>query len=551
MLLSLCFVFVLCISADLILKPTRTSDTEAALIFLPGSGLTVDQYSHTFTSVQFSALSFNLDLFVVVLDEKDGTTLNTAVPRALNELQAAGISSGAKIFYGAHSPTEGLQMQDYLINGGGRGDGIILFGGFINRDFRPLSMPSLTLAGELDGVCRITRCGAEEYYHQVMYPDSRGYNSLVLLLSGASHMSFVTGSPTRYMLTYDFQPEVSGDDAVSDISTYVAAFLGYQVSQSTLAQSALDRASSLAKEFMKPIVDVMEVSGNQRLRDPCNSDFPTNPTCEYPKYPDASLNPLPVPKPDPMPPVDCMCGSSWLEDNAQQMMADFSGSSNAPWVTMTCKNSFHDVADVHPFHLPHIFNSCAKDEQECVLNVTSVTQPLYKDDKDVGYMPIAAYELKTKLKSRQAMYQAVGLPADNMDDFDKNMTLCREINEASFSYAFNKLPSSAQQRYSLKGEPLVPIDDHQSGIGITGPTWIGDEMLYNRELSSSGFVSTKVTLQSFTFLVNNINQGDVPFWITAGYHYCKVLSPFKAMEWALVDSLREYQSLANVTQRIH
>ena len=31
---------------------------------------------------------------------------------------------------------------------------------------------------------------------------------------------------------------------------------------------------------------------------------------------------------------------------------------------------------------------------------------------------------------------------------------------------------------------------------------------------------------------------DYPISAAAGFHYCKVLSPFKAMEWLYVDSLK-------------
>lgn len=31
----------------------------------------------------------------------------------------------------------------------------------------------------------------------------------------------------------------------------------------------------------------------------------------------------------------------------------------------------------------------------------------------------------------------------------------------------------------------------------------------------------------------------------AGFHYCKVLSPFKALEWMLVDSLFTYDGIAD------
>ena len=107
-------------------------------------------------------------------------------------------------------------------------------------------------------------------------------------------------------------------------------------------------------------------------------------------------------------------------------------------------DSFHDVSDVHPFHLPHIFNDCDGLAQgaECVLNSTTasarraphaerlsrgtrerererargssrvllsiraqVTMPVYAAlaGEGDGRYPVAAAEYRTKLKSRQAM----------------------------------------------------------------------------------------------------------------------------------------------------
>jgi len=36
----------------------------------------------------------------------------------------------------------------------------------------------------------------------------------------------------------------------------------------------------------------------------------------------------------------------------------------------------------------------------------------------------------------------------------------------------------------------------------------------------------------------------------AGFHYCKVLSPFKALEWMYTDSLFEFNGIANQTKEM-
>lgn len=46
------------------------------------------------------------------------------------------------------------------------------------------------------------------------------------------------------------------------------------------------------------------------------------------------------------------------------------------------QDAFHDVSDVRPFHLPHIFeptpgSACAAPGPDCRMNSTTVTMPIY------------------------------------------------------------------------------------------------------------------------------------------------------------------------------
>ena len=41
--------------------------------------------------------------------------------------------------------------------------------------------------------------------------------------------------------------------------------------------------------------------------------------------------------------------------------------------------------------------------------------PIYKDTEDDGSSPLAAFEYRTKLKSRQAMWQAAGMAANDVN----------------------------------------------------------------------------------------------------------------------------------------
>jgi len=95
------------------------------------------------------------------------------------------------------------------------------------------------------------------------------------------------------------------------------------------------------------------------------------------------------------------------------------------------------------------------------------------------------------------------------------------------------------KRFDADGEPFVMVDDKEAPIGLKGPEWIEKTLVYNRVKSSSG--RTQIEVQSWTFVV-----GDFPIhskYLPTGMHYCKLLSPARAMEWLYTDSLRQMRSV--------
>jgi hypothetical protein len=157
---------------------------------------------------------------------------------------------------------------------------------------------------------------------------------------------------------------------------------------------------------------------------------------------------------------------------------------------ISAKDAFQDVSDTHPFHLPHIFNKCNEinDHSACTLNSTTLTWPLLKAGElwnQSGSQPLSAYELKSKIKSKVAVYEAAGIKYSG--DPDKDFKLCANINKAAWEWAIGHAEASVVKRFQEKGEPMVFVDDKTATIGITGPEWIKDELVYSR-------VACKLTL---------------------------------------------------------
>jgi len=86
--------------------------------------------------------------------------------------------------------------------------------------------------------------------------------------------------------------------------------------------------------------------------------------------------------------------------------------------------------------------------------------------------------------------------------------------------------ATTKARYLEKGEQLVLGDD--LGPYNEGPLWIWTYMKY-----SENDDKTQETAQS-TMMRTPVDYG---IEAAAGFHYCKVLSPFHVMEWMYVDSL--------------
>lgn len=91
----------------------------------------------------------------------------------------------------------------------------------------------------------------------------------------------------------------------------------------------------------------------------------------------------------------------------------------------------------------------------------------------------------------------------------------------------------AKKNFELRGEPLVMQTDKNTG---NGGLWI-DESIKVKESKDHSEMDV-IALGCPTTLDN-------PVAIFRGMHYCKLLSPFRAMEWIYVDGLYSNDSLAS------
>ena len=112
------------------------------------------------------------------------------------------------IFFAGHS-IGGMMLQDYLNDNKQAGIGQILLGSFLFRKYRNVtySVPTLTIGGELDGLCRVTRI-MEAYYHRILHASdhqSAIRSFPVVVVEGMTHMQFASGDPPSLVRARDLK----------------------------------------------------------------------------------------------------------------------------------------------------------------------------------------------------------------------------------------------------------------------------------------------------------------------------------------------------------
>ncbi|XP_023342042.1 uncharacterized protein LOC111711823 isoform X2 [Eurytemora carolleeae] len=136
----------------------------------------------------------------------------------------------------------------------------------------------------------------------------------------------------------------------------------------------------------------------------------------------------------------------------------------------------------------------------------------------------SASTLKAKMKSADSIYSAVELPETGQ------FISCSELNKASLDLALSVASQTALNRLKEKGRNLTFLPDHEMGWG--GISWELSGKLEWAEVSPG-----EATLKS-----SRLTSG-VDFPLFPGVQYCDILSPYRALEWIYVESIRNTMTL--------
>ena len=136
-----------------------------------------------------------------------------------------------------------------------------------------------------------------------------------------------------------------------------------------------------------------------------------------------------------------------------------------------------------------------------------------------------------QLNSRQRVWVHAGLNASDFNFTDAGPR-CAEINMAAYMWALAQCDPAVRTRFSRLGQPLVMGSDV---VVIVYPLWSSHRLSFTPRQDSSGHDVMEVTSPTMRYAVSLPAVG--------GLHFCKLLSPARAMEWVYVDGLRLHGGL--------
>ena len=510
--------------------PTKAGSPFAGALFIQDNGFDSAAYAPLAKQLQQDAPFF---LWVGLIDFPEDTPTDDLIDSAMNSMIARMNADGfngsdTRLLYAFGHGTGSFPLQGWAIRYIANQQkvkpypaplkGVILLGSYLQRKYRNITFPTgvLTIAGDMDGMTRITRI-AESFYHLIVHqhlpPINYGFPHIVL--AGVSHMQFASGAPPGLALELDLKPLVNASEARKLITVPSAAFmalkLGEQPHDATKQRShysasniiadakiLLDRGVTDAFAVLLPIIQAMELEAYHYFHEPC-----------YEK--NAGAN--------------CSQASPWTE-MAQRYMCGLS----PHHATVSDIDTLWPVNEVFPHdYLPHIYNQCGA-TQGCVLNASSVTENAYfkVDEADESLTVISASEQKVKLNSRQRCYEHASITPADFNTTDGG-SLCAEINRMAYEHALNISTPANRQRFLASGQLLTMAADKVTPVF---PVWSYEAL----SIDTSGKEAI-VTSWASKFDTKN------PIPLVSGLHFCKLLSPGRAIEWIYIDGLRKNHSL--------
>lgn len=536
-LLILSLHLLCALASELIHLPQDTTGEAVGMVVVGREDVPLEAYSPLVRALQSTLAASKLSAYVAVRSDMMGVDITLKTLRTQYKV--------GPVYWGTHGMGAGATaVHDYVKAHPSDAKALLVLGGFLQRTHRPdvvacrvkaavkpkksikcvlgcledgahtctgpnvvdFPVPVLTLSGDLDGVVRVARVG-EAWYTQTVLPGSDAGKLPVVVVEGMNHAVLlnITGAALPDGLaSRDLQAEITQEVA---LATVAGAFADFAAGGGT----GLASLQTATAAFMRPVATAfVELEGNWMWTG-----------------------------------ADEEHGSSGWAAQAQQLMA-----SPLPAATSwTNANEFHLVSDEDK--IPPYYRAKHRANVNVVagggLNSSTVSQlrfleisvtqagiglngdAIITEEKlnvlslvDDGSKYSSAIEIATKLASRQLVFNLTGNPSpESLDDGDR----CGDINQAAYAWALGAVTAAQRKRFEAHGLPIKMIAD-TAPTPPAGPWWIWNYLQYKQ-------TDQALSLQSYkAFYSLDAN----PYG--AGNHYCKLLSPARALEWVLTDGLR-------------
>lgn len=488
-------------STDVIIQPIKQGRNHVAIIFLPGFGVPPERYVPLFEQVQ--SISSDSVWIAIPAFFNDIPLLQirpTVIDEILSKLSTAGMPINTKIFLGGHS-LGSLTSQELALRYQNRIAGQILTSAYLLSQYQlsqtmyPVS--TLILSGELDGLTIVTRV-IESFYFYSAYPH------FTLIIPGMNHMGPASGLPPPRVLLNDLPSEINQTTAHQQLAILISDYINMILNNRTTSP-LLEYHLHQTKQFSQPYLKALNLEGSYHLTLPCYNTTENK----------------------------CQSGSPWSE-YAQEIISGLPKK-----VQLKISDQFNGQSDQYP----RLDNQCSSERfsHNCVLVIHTVTENIYDGMESKS----AALEMRVKMISRQTLLHATYGKQHDFNQTD-GQSLCSLINQDSLKWAMKNAGKKSNQRYEDFGRKLIIGDDIDSSSNES--TWIQTPLV--SDLINSYRIIFCSDFKQYNFTVNSEGQRiaivQSPTYRTVksceseidGFHFCKLLSPARTLEWIYVNSLR-------------